>query len=170
MEYILFIFQEANFQSRSILVPKELFLKVREDDYNMLKKHSIKNVAIKGDTIDNLLIQDYWRDGNCCHQRMQPFTRICGELAGYADRMEDRYYDLSDCEWVDNSITNICGGFNHVKNYVSARHIEEIEGKRVNIVEGFLVLKSQEGKLNMSPFDTVDEMLLKVYGIQNVGC
>lgn len=42
MAYILYVAQEANFESRTMLIPMEEFLKVRQDDYHLLK-HMLPN-------------------------------------------------------------------------------------------------------------------------------
>ncbi len=37
---LLFVSREANFQSRTMLIPMEEFLKVRQEEYNLLKNYS----------------------------------------------------------------------------------------------------------------------------------
>lgn len=64
MDYILFIMQSGNFQSRSLLVPKDLFLKIpkRAQEYEILKKHAktymFKNKD-KCDIVNNVLFVNY---------------------------------------------------------------------------------------------------------------
>ena len=65
--YILFIIQDANFQSRSMLVPEKEFLEIRKEDFETLKKYS-KTVTLSDGSneyqIDNLLVQNFTRKGN----------------------------------------------------------------------------------------------------------
>ena len=59
------------------------------------------------------------------------------------------YQSLEDKDWVDNSIINICEGFDHVKNYDYFKNIKKIGGKTINIVDKFLVLESRDGELSL---------------------
>lgn len=43
--YILFVLQEANFQSRSIIVSTELFLNARNEEYLMLQNNSTTTIT-----------------------------------------------------------------------------------------------------------------------------
>ena len=60
-EYILFCFQEANFQTRSMLIPCNLLNEKRQNDIKLLKKYSnsckikVKNVTYD---VNNLLLID----------------------------------------------------------------------------------------------------------------
>src|SRR5688572_20180772 len=138
MDYILFVGQEANFQSRSMLIPAEEFLKVRNDDYLLLKRCSIKDriFTINGinHKIDNLLIQNVIWSGNRGSYEKHEYTTIVGQLTQYADGMEeDCYFDMKDKEWYDNAMCNLCRGFNHVKNYTKLKN-----STKYNIVDSFL--------------------------------
>lgn len=140
-DYILFIAQEANFQSRSILIPIVEFLKVRKDDYEILKKASKPKTFIidnKEYIVKNLLIQ-YFKpfSKNCFTQITSDYSLICNHLTSYADAMDrDFYFLMEDAIWYDNSITNLCRGFDHIHNY---KYILEHSDK--NIVDSFLVLE-----------------------------
>jgi hypothetical protein len=167
-DYILFVGQEANFQSRSILIPAQDFIEVRREDYELLKKSSIKNYTfnIKGKSfvIDNLLIQNYNFEGNIGHQEQKEYTDICNKLTHYADGLdEDHYFDLKDKTWYDASICGICRGFNDIENYSIWKNATKYEDKEINIIDSFLCLELTNGKLNLPIFDTVEEMLLKMY-------
>ena len=150
-KYILFLAQEANFQTRSLLISYEEFMKVRKDDYDILKQAVTKVNDI------NLIIQNYkWQD-NCGTQEIHTHTKIVNQLMRYADGMdEDCYLEMKDKLWYDQSKGNFCKGFNHVKNY------KEWVNKP-NIVDSFLVLTTDDGKLNIPTVDTVEELLQKYY-------
>ena len=170
MNYILFIGQEGNFQSRSILIPEKEFIEYNNDTYTLLKSKSIKNHVFSIDDddymIDNLLIQDYKIEGSMGKPVMTKYSEICWKLANYADGMEeDHYFDIKDKHWYDKSITNICGGFNHIKNYKKCRMMTTVKGKEINIVDGFLFLEATNGKLKLPSCDTVKEMYLKYFGM-----
>jgi hypothetical protein len=172
--YILFIFQEANFQSRSMLVPFDKFISVeqRKRDYDLLKKESInKKITINSQDhlIDHLLVQNYIKSNNSLYgeyrQSQHIYTNICNELMHYSDGLDDEcYMHMYDKEWYDDTITNICGGFNHIKNYIKCKNFKEINNKQITIVDSFLVLESEQEKINAPLFDTVEEMLLSMYG------
>lgn len=137
MDYILFIAQQANFQSRSMLIPVNAFLSVekRKRDYEILLEHSLKDVVVRFKNEDyiikNLLLQDYVSEGNRRSQIVRDYTRICNELKDYADGMDEDC--LEDKDWYDNAIMNICKGFNHIKNYKEC--LEKVDG--INIVDSF---------------------------------
>lgn len=170
-EYILFVGQCSNFQSRTMLIPYKEFIKAREEDYNILKKHSKKAKFIIDDQehfVDNLLIIDYKWIGNHGHQVVTEYTSFCGQLESYADgtdmyneetgKCENVYCDLKDKEWYDTALINLTGGFNHIKNYTKLK-------KEYNIVDSFLVLESNDGELQYPMFDTVQEMMKEFYNI-----
>lgn len=145
-DYILFVLQEGNFQSRSMIVPTQLFLKVRQEEYNTLKQYSVKTTAGINDkeftVVDNLIIQPIVFDGNIGTPKKKPFTDFYHQLLGYADGMDEGcYYDTKDKEWYDDAIIQLCQGFNHVENYLKCKYMTEKAGEYVNITESFLFLE-----------------------------
>jgi hypothetical protein len=54
-------------------------------------------------------------------------------------------------------------GFNHVINYCNFRNKTSYKGQPINIVEGFLVLETRDGEINMPVVDTVEEMYEKFF-------
>jgi hypothetical protein len=147
MEYILFLAQEANFQTRSILIPKKEFLSnpFWKKRYNTLKNHS-QSALIKYDNqddvlVDNLLFQEWTKNTIGLNQKKHPYTSICNDLIYYAhDYMEGYLKHKDDLEWFDKSITDFVRGFDHVQNYNHFKNKKIIQGKQVQIVESFLVL------------------------------
>lgn len=173
MKYILYCAQEANFQTRSMLIPYELLPENRLADLSILKKHSKPHTFTfdgKDYHVDNLLIQNIiWeRDGNGNrshgYQEITEYLKIINEFTRYADGMdEDCYLDLNDKNWCDSAILNLCGGFNNIKNYCQLRSMTSYEDKPIEIIDGFLVLETDDGKLNLPSVDTVEEMFQKYY-------
>lgn len=178
-EYILFVGEEANFQSRIMLIPFKEFLAVRSEEYQLLKTHSKKNVTFKIDDethlIDNLLtykiIWHYNEDGRRTwgEDEKTEYYEFCSELTSYADGLlilepddsptGERYYlDEKDKVWYDKAIINIALGFNHIKNFDKIRHLNYYNGKPVNIVDGFLYVEERTLK-SCPPYDTLQEML-----------
>ncbi|CAH6419887.1 Hypothetical protein HVR_LOCUS963 [uncultured virus] len=181
MRYILYCAQEANFQTRSMLIPYDLIIKskFRVADLETLRAHAQKNVTIKHRDreylIDQLIVQDYKWEGNCGSQQIQPFTTIVNHFTGYADGMHEDYdieseeqkiatFKQGDEVWVSDIIGAVASkGFNHFRNYCNFRNRTEYKGKSIEIVEGFLVLESNDGKMKMPSVDTVAEMHEKYY-------
>ena len=152
-DYILYIAQEANFQTRSLLIPAKEFLSIpdRKKDYDILKKNG------------NLLIHNLVSSKTGGFQfELTEYTQICGYLSRYADGI-DYYINPADDIWYDISIGGFCSGFNHIKNYNQFKNATNIKGKDVNIIDSFLVLETEDGKFNPSQFDTVNEMMLYYY-------
>src|SRR5690606_30846258 len=164
MEYILFVGQEANFQSRCMLIPAKEFIESRPDIYNLLKKRSIKNYTFrlndKDYFIDNLLLQNYKREGSMGVPEKKDYSEFCWKLTNYADGMDEgNYFDIRDKQWYDKSIIIVGdNGFNHIKNYVNIKNKKEY-----NIIDGFLVLELEDGKLYLPDVDTVSEMYSKYF-------
>lgn len=145
-DYILFVLQEGNFQTRSIIVPTKLFLQARQKDYDILKQYSVKTTAGINDkeftVIDNLIIQQIVFDGNVGTPKKKPFTDFYHQLLSYANGLNDGYYyDTKDIDWYDNSLIQLCEGFNHVENYLKCKYMTKKSGTYLNITDSFLFLE-----------------------------
>ena len=179
-KYILYCSQESNFQTRSMLIPYDLIMKCpsRIADLEILRSHSMKNVKFNHDKpqaliVDNLLIQNYTFTGNCGKQDKNPYREIINNFTGYADgntlwdwgdNPEIGVYKEEDRIWINDAICGLASeGFNHVTNYCNFRNRTEYKGQQIEIVEGFLVLESDNGILNESPVDSVEELFAKFY-------
>lgn len=171
-DYILYMAQEANFQTRSMLIPAKKFLSIpeRKQDYDILKNHSIKNYEfiIDGNkyVIENLLIEKMFPVKNDIGQIFQcektEYLSICGKLTHYADGV-DEYLDKDDDIWYDGAIIHFSTGFNHIKNYNKYKSITEIGEKKINIIDRFLVLEMRDGTIELPLFDTEEEMFKSLY-------
>lgn len=158
VDYILFLSQEVNFQSRTMLIPKELFLVARKDDYMLLKQYASKQTFMVNDKehiIDNVLYVYYQQETKTSTRQVPtPYLKIVNELTGYADEntiwynhdtdeREYGYYDINDQIWYPKAITNLCGGFDHISNH---KYLLE---KYPNIVESFVVLNVNDPKIKI---------------------
>jgi hypothetical protein len=142
----LFIIQEANFQSRSMIVPAEDFLKVRKAEYEILRSYSVKaSVGVNDQeftVIDNLIVQPVIFENNVGTYKNLPFTEFCGLLRGYADGMDEGcYYDMKDKEWYDSAVISLCTGFNHIENYLKCKYSPQSASCPFTIFDSFLVLE-----------------------------
>ena len=155
--YILFIFQEGNFQTRSMLVPAEEFINARKNEFEMLLQESVKNIKIVRDSkeniIDNLLVQNIIWEGAIGRPEEKKYTAFWNIMCSYACGMdEDCYFEMCDKPWYDNSKINFCKNINHVKNYI------ECKNKFENIITGFLCLEANDGRLDDPVFGTTEEL------------
>lgn len=162
-DYILIIGQQGNFQTRSMLVPAKEFMEARKDDYDLLKQFSIKDHIFVLDNIehkiDNLLYINYIFKEHFGKIQKTEYTTICGVLTDYADGLDyDCYFKLEDKPWYDNTITNICKNFCHIKNYTECKKITNYKGKLINIIDSFLFLELRNDNLEMPSFETTDEL------------
>lgn len=166
-DYILFVIQPGCFQSRIMFVPANEYFSVteRKNEYDLLKKHSLKNYKISIDdteyVIDNLLIHNLV-DGpmNGKIYEKTEYTEICSKLESYADGMDDGcYFDINDKIWYNKAKILHNTGFNHIKNYAKYKNITKLKKKSVNIVDSFLVLDAINGVFELAPYDTYEEML-----------
>lgn len=181
-KYIAYVGQDCNFQSRAMLIPSEEFTNARKEECLILKEHSKAIVAtIKEKTyhIPNILIQNYLYEENYGIQVETPYTQTCNMLTHYADggstvydfKTETEmqgYADMKDEEWFTKTIRSEYGipfgrGFNHFACFLKLMNMKVHEGTPINVIDGFLVLESNNGKLNISEFDTVTEMMHECY-------
>lgn len=171
-KYILYCAQEANFQTRSMLIPYDLIMKCpqRVKDLELLREYCQRNIPFthKDQTyvVDQLLIQNITWNANVGTPDETPFMCIIGNFTGYADPPNDNIiFREYDAGWSQHIIRNVASnGFNHIANYCKFRDKKEYKDQPIDIVEGFLVLQSDNGKLNIPGMDTVKEMFTKYYG------
>ena len=169
-KYILYCAQVANFQTRSMLVPYDKYLQCSDlvNDFDVLRSASKSctfKIADKDYYVDNLIVCNLVTDGNLRFRDGKTnYSEIVHNLTDYAHGMdEDCYCRMSDQDWYSEAITNLCGNFNHVKNYCMLRSLTSYENKPIEIVEGFLVLESINGKLKYPTYDTVSEMFSDLF-------
>lgn len=141
MAYILFLAQEANFQTRSILIPAREFLLVRNDEYTELCQASQKNHVIQlrngtEVTIDNFLTSKFFRESeNCYIQEKTKVSKISNLLIPHG---VDELSDTKDLEWYNKSRIN---RFNHLENYQNCKKLMNLPGlNNINIFNSFLQL------------------------------
>lgn len=185
MDYILFIMESNSFQSRSLLVPKDLFLKVpkRAQEYEILKRNA-KTYVFKNkdrcDMVNNVLFVNYSPFGEKKEGRYwawqqddnKEYSNVLSDMHFYADWSsaflddlgDHPLKDLEDIEWVRHMHKDFCGGFNHILNYLTCKEMKLIGETPINIVDSFLVLETYEGKFKFPQYDTVDEMFENCYG------
>lgn len=170
-KYILFCSQCANFQTRSILIPYNLFIKceTRAKDLEFLRQKSEHNILMirnnKPYNVDNLLYRHIIWDDRIGKVEQNDINRIISELTMYAEGMNKNcYIHLYDKEWYDKSICHVTSkGFNHLNNYCNFRNKTQYKNKNIDIVEGFLVLETNNGKLEYLEIDTIEELYEQYY-------
>ncbi len=170
-KYILFCAQDANFQTRSMLIPYDKFRECRQrwDQWIQLTTSSITQApfTVRGKKyiVDKLLIQNItWDEGNGSFDKT-PLTDIIHQLRCYADGFNDGYvFESEDELWLSHALGNVASrGFNHIGNYCNFRNTTEYDGVPIEIVDGLLVLESNNGVINLPDVHTVSEMYQKYY-------
>ena len=147
-KYLLFCFQEANFQTRSMLVPYDSIMRCPERvrDLEVLRKYATRDVPMGDWIVDQLLVNHITFRGDCGTADPSPYLKIVSELMYYADGMfeDDCYLQPYDQVWAkDIKIDVASKGFNHVANYCRFRKRTSYRKKEIEIVEGFLVLEQR---------------------------
>ena len=117
MEYILFVMQDANFYSKCLLVPKVKFLEVREETYKILLENSQKNVELDGICIENLLIEEYIREGNYGLLKQNNWSSFIESLRTCCEWGSEMCPIEKDENWVRDSIFKLKICFNSVDTY-----------------------------------------------------
>ncbi len=152
-KYILFCAQEANFQTRSMLIPYDLISQCEERmrDLQCLRDNAKKNVPVtrKGEEylIDQLLIENIVWKGGFGKIEESAWSDILSQLKQYADGSccEEWFSERYDEIWYPQTILHVASkGFDHVVNYCNFRKKEHYRGKPIEIVEGFLVLQEDK--------------------------
>ena len=100
--------------------------------------------------IDNILELTFLRQGNISRLVESPYSKLCIDIRDYANfrtciNEEVGYFIKDDEVWLDYDIViaDFCRGFDHVKNFLSFRDAKEVKGKKVNIIDSFLVLEKE---------------------------
>jgi hypothetical protein len=151
---ILFCFEEANFQTRSLLVPQEEFERARGDQLRLLRENALHDVKVetdKGvvDSVQHLILQNFTTAETKTHAVADPspVSSILHDLYVFADGWEGRSaFEEKDHLWLPSSISGLAKGFDHVANYISLRAMTEYSRFKFEIVEAFLVLETRDGK------------------------
>ena len=115
--------------------------------------------------IENLLINkiipcDFAK--NMFQNEKSEYLRICEYLSSYANYVSN-YLNEGDNLWYDYATIHLNEGFNHIKNYNKCKNITEIGENNINIIDSFLILEMRNGAIEISPFDTEDDMLKTLY-------
>lgn len=154
VDCILFCIQEANFQTRALIVPKIEFENVRGPDLQLLRRESIKNVPVKvlddrGQVVSRSKVE------HLIYQRLFPVSEnawqsdgtlldhVLQDLAFYADSCPPEcYVREADLDWLQGANKSaLGGGFDHVANYLRLRALDRMDDKPIRVVESFLVLE-----------------------------
>ena len=148
-DYILYMAQEANFQTRIMFIHAKKFLSLpqRKNDYMILKKCSQKNYKFTSTDscvhiVDNLLINKLVPFCYGFKVENTNYSEICGQLTDYAIGTNNLHH-LYDEDWYEHSIIVANGGFDHVENYTKFKNSKNVDGKSVNIIDGFLIIESK---------------------------
>lgn len=164
-QYLLICVQEANFQTRTILVPWELFYEERKKEFYEIKASMYPNTKY------NIVYMNYIRDRQFLiadkkDSKIHDFANMCTHYS--ADSPDDMYFDSKDKQWVDESITNLCHGFNHIDNYLSLLKVKKFIGDdeiiNIEIIDHLLILETFNNKLRQSKYNTPEEMMKDIYG------
>ena len=131
--YILFLAQEANFQTRSILIPAEKFLAVesRKKEYEALQNDCLKNVKFtrpdgKIIRVNNLVTMNIIWDGGIGTCEKNEHSEFLHHIIQYADMVLDNcYFRKEDKDWYDSCIFPCCKGVDHVENYNRCKNMKK---------------------------------------------
>lgn len=166
-QYILYCAQEANFQTRSMLIPYELIMQceLRSKQLQFLRKHALKNVIFKSYgknyLVDQLLINNINWDNDVGKYEEDFLSDIISDFTNYADGYHKDYdmesnkfiiipFKEKDEIWISDIINSVTSeGDNHVVNYCRFRNKTNYKGKNIEIIEGFLSLESHNEKLRV---------------------
>jgi hypothetical protein len=135
-KYILFCAEEANFQTRSMLIPYD---KYWSNDslfkcINCLLKISTCDIFTYGYekvVVNNLIVRD-----SINKQELELVDRMIAVASGVD------YEDLDEetLDWYGQSYINLCNGFDHIANFKKLIKMKQYRKKDILIVHSILVL------------------------------
>jgi len=131
--YVLYVAAEANFQTRSMLIPADKF-------QDTLECETLRQAAT-----NNIITLVYERDNYKITEIEQPCSDIVHQMTLYAFGVTDE--DMireKDLLWYEGAITNLCEGFNHTQNYNML-----LQKYKNLITESFLVLEKIKNKKSL---------------------
>lgn len=143
-DYILFVGQEANFQTRTMLIPAKKFLSIKEnkEKYELLKTCADQKI-LNGVSIENVIYLTFDRSDGGYDLVTESHSKLCGEFLQRACDYrhvldEDEYIE----EWYKEAFTNLTTGFDHVNNYLECIKITQYMKTSINIIDSFLILNN----------------------------
>lgn len=161
-DYLLFVAQCANFQSRSMLIPAKEFFAEHKREWQLMRESCVSE-TLDGQYVDHLLwrIVD-WKGALGAPQRTD-WNAIVVKLE---TAMEGDELDISpwDPLWSQKAKRNVISGLDNVDIYCRAQKLTEWQGKPIRIVDSILILEQNRreqvtSKWERPPFSTVDECL-----------
>lgn len=151
MDYILFVSQDSIYGSRTILIPKDEFLLSRKNEYETMKKYSIRNniftVKEKKYIVENFLERN-WNNKIGMLEKTE-YTSICEKLYYYIDNWQT-HIDEKDEIWYRNSIINLYADYDPFTAYVRILNIRDY-----NIINSFLYADLDD----ITHYDSITELL-----------
>lgn len=136
MDYILFVAEDSIYGSRTILIPKDEFLQTRKNDYEIMKKCSLRNniFTVKDNKyiVENFL-ERKWNNTIGMLDKKE-YTPICEKLYYYIDEWQT-CIDPKDEKWYRNSIINLYTEYDPFTAYIRILNIREY-----NIINSFLYM------------------------------
>lgn len=147
--YILFCSQDANFQTRTMLIPYDKYLQCQQliKDLDILRNNSTNKTFLINDnpkTVEKFLTREIFSDNESDYK---DYYSIIDKLTHYADGVDECHYD--DEIWYDTAICNLCRGYNHLINYFGLLESKEYKAKPIRIIESFLVIETDNGILRI---------------------
>ena len=156
-QYILFVAQEANFRSRSMLMPADAFMAARGEEWKAMLASS-ESAVLQGIPVHNLLWIDVVWEGNMGTPMKTPWLQFGYMLMHYADCWDRGDWWPQDCPWLEEAIFELDAGFNHVKHYAAVL----ADQHQYEIVDSCLILQRDQGQGYKPPLVDTKEELVKM--------
>ena len=139
-EYILFVFQDANFLPKFLLVPATEFIQVRNNEYQNLISIAHKNIYFDIDNnnyhVNNLIIEKI-ENGTSAKTNYSDF---CQYLQLCTDGLcLDYHLDDKDKLWHKSSKFGTCQHADNVEAYIFQK--QKLRKSKHKIINSFLVLQ-----------------------------
>ena len=162
--YILYCAQEANFQTRSLLIPFDRITTKRLGDFHRIKERSemyegldvvfINYVSICHRQYGVLEVDD--KDKEIAKLNLVFESYACSNLTGNmsdTDMLDVPVFDDDDVGFLKSSFSNLCNGFDHIGNYKKL-----LGNKKIKIVDSVLVLNKHNGVYKAPLIKDIDEL------------
>lgn len=151
-EYILYIAQEANFESRSLLIPVDKLPQHRKDQLDKLREFVVDldadDLSVNNVIVINLVEKNFGSfSGYTAEDADLEKALICKDFTFFADPVIG--LDPVDEEWYKHAYHGFAKGFDHIKNYLKYQKITRYKNKDIKIVDSFLILNTRNDQFKL---------------------
>lgn len=145
-DYILFVSSDANFQTKSMIVPAREFMEIRSDHIEILRKYAY-DVTCTNSKKEQINVHNFLKrelipcsdNNNGWTTRQTEWSPVWTDIMKWMNG--DKRIELIDQVWWKKTKVQLAKGKNHVQNWNRLNKMTSYQGKSIRIIESFLSLE-----------------------------